>query len=181
MDLYEPPSSIHNLEPEATVEWIMDNYGEDLKRFIFTYVRNKSHTDDLFQEILIIIYKRIDSFQERSSLKTWLYRITANKCKDYLRSPLNRLMIWKDQIQEGEDHFTPEQYSLMNEQKKEIIQAIMHLPIKYREVLILQYYKEYSVQEMSELLKINASTIKTRVMRAKEKLKHELKEEYLNE
>lgn len=181
MDRHESPPAILDLSSEEAMEWIMDTYGESLKRFIYTYVKNRSQTDDLFQEVLVTVYQKIETFQERSSFKTWLYRIAANKCKDYLRSPINRLLLIKDQIHEKYTDITPEQSYMMNEQKHQLMQAIFALPIKYREVLILQYYKEFSIQEISELLKINPSTVRTRLMRAKERLKQELKEEFFYE
>lgn len=177
----EYPTYIHTLSRDEAMEWIMDEYGESLKRFIYTYVKNKAQTDDIFQEVLFTVYQKIDTFQGRSSLKNWLYRITANKCKDYLRSPFHRIFIWKEEISGEVSNSTPENTYLLDEQKRTVIEAILKLPIKYREVLILQYYKEFTIQEISDLLKVNPSTIKTRIMRAKEKLKDLLKEDFLNE
>ncbi|MFC5465358.1 sigma-70 family RNA polymerase sigma factor [Lederbergia graminis] len=165
---------------EAAIEWVMDHHGESLKRFIFTYVKNRAQMDDVFQDVMLTVYQKIDTIRDASSLKNWLYRITANKCKDYLRSPLHRLFIWKDEVFEKTTQ-TPEHFVLLDEQKREVIKAIMNLPIKYREVLILQYYQEFSIEEISKLLDVNPSTIRTRIMRAKEKLKVKLKEDYLNE
>lgn len=175
------PFHIQSMDKEKTMEWIMEEYGESLKRFIFTYTKNRAQTDDIFQEVLLAVYQKIDTYEGRASFKNWLYRVTANKCKDYLRSPMHRLITWKDQMKEKSDAVTPEQSFLLNEQKRLVIQAILNLPIKYREVLILQYYQEFSIQEISELLKVNPSTIKTRIMRAKEKLEIVLKGDYFNE
>ncbi|MFC4558402.1 sigma-70 family RNA polymerase sigma factor [Virgibacillus kekensis] len=177
----ESPPAIHQSNIDETIIWVMEEYGESLKRFIFTYVKSRSQTDDIFQEVLLVIYHKIDTFQGKSSFKTWLYRITANKCKDYLRSPVHRVISLKDQFKERESDQTPESSLIEVERKHELIDAIMALPIKYREVLILQYYKEFSIKEMSELLKVNSSTVKTRIMRAKDKLKQSLKEDYLDE
>jgi RNA polymerase sigma factor (sigma-70 family) len=175
------PSSIQSSDREGAVEWIMEEYGESLKRFIYTYTKNRAQTDDIFQEVMLTVYRKLDTYQGRASLKNWLYQVTANKCKDYLRSPIHRLIIWKDQIKDKSTTNTPEQSILLDEQKQMVIESIMNLPIKYREVLILQYYKEFSIQEISDLLQVNPSTIKTRIMRAKEKLKLELKGEFFDE
>ncbi len=177
----EFPDKILENGREPFIEWVMEEHGESLKRFIFTYVKNRAQTDDIFQDVLFTVYRRVHTFRQQSSFKTWLYRITANRCRDYLRSPLTRLFIWKDQVTEKVNEETPEQSLIMNERKNETIKAIMNLPVKYREVLILQYYQEFSIQEISNLLKVNLSTVKTRIMRAKERLKQELKEEFLNE
>ena len=63
----------------------------------------------------------------------------------------------------------------------ELIEAILKMPIKEREVLILYYYKDFSVKEISHLLGLNESTIRSRMMRARNKLKRELREVYLYE
>ncbi len=173
--------SIHSLSKDQAIEYIMDQYGEELKRLIYSYVKNHSQTDDLFQDIMMKIYEQLHTFEERASLRTWLYRITANKCKDYLRSPFHRLFIWKEKFLERADNKTPEKTVLLDEKKREVIRAIMELPIKDREVLILRYYQGFSIQEISDLLQVNPSTIKSRIMRAKGKLKKELREEFLYE
>ncbi|WAA12564.1 sigma-70 family RNA polymerase sigma factor [Fervidibacillus halotolerans] len=162
------------LTKDESIEQIMDTYGEELKRFIFTYVKNRSQTDDIFQEVLLTVYRRLDTLKDSRSLKNWLYKITANKCKDYLRSPIHRLIVWKEEITENTND-TPERAVVMSERKRELIEAILKLPIKYREVLILQYYKEFSIKEISELLNVNPSTVKTRIMRAKEKLRQNMR------
>ncbi|GGA89697.1 RNA polymerase subunit sigma [Ornithinibacillus halotolerans] len=177
----EMPISIHSLSRDEAIEWIMDEYGEGLKRFIYMYVKNRTQTDDLFQDILLVVYQKLDTYEGRALLKNWLYQITANKCKDYLRSPFHRLFIWKEDLLEKGTDSTPEREYLLDERKRAVIEAILELPVKYREVLILQYYMEFSIQEMSDLLKTNPSTIKTRIMRAKEKLKLLLKEDFLHE
>lgn len=169
------------LNLEETLLWIMDQYGEELKRFIYTYVKNHSTTDDLFQEVMLIIYQKIDTFRRDSSLKTWVYRITANKCKDYLRSPAKRIILWKNQFSEKRHGYSPEKQVLQNEWKERLIDEIMNLSIKDREVLILRYYKEMGTNEIAALLEENASTIHSRIKRAKQKLKRQLGEVFIDE
>jgi RNA polymerase sigma factor (sigma-70 family) len=177
----EIPISAEVLSRDEAIEWVMDEYGEGLKRLIFTYVKNKTQTDDIFQDVLLTVYQKIDTFDGRASLKNWVYQITSNKCRDYLRSPLHRLLIWKEEISRKASSMTPEKMYLLDERKRMIIEAILTLPLKYREVLVLQYYKELSIQEISNVLQVNPSTIKTRIMRAKEKLRAILKEDFLDE
>lgn len=65
-------------------------YGEDLKRLIYTYVHDWNETEDLLQEVFLKIYKNLDQFNKNSSLKTWIFRITVNTCKDYLKFRLRQ-------------------------------------------------------------------------------------------
>ncbi|MRG87394.1 sigma-70 family RNA polymerase sigma factor [Salinibacillus xinjiangensis] len=159
---------------ERAIEYVIDNYGETVKRIIFTYVKNYVATDDLFQDFLITVYRRLDSFQGESKLKTWLCRIAINKCKDHLKSPVNRIIYLREHIHDTGHSKSPEQLSIKDEERQQLINAIFSLSIKYREVLVLRYYQSLSIKEISELLHLNESTVKTRIARGKGKLRSKL-------
>jgi len=76
---------------EEAIVHIIDYYGKGIKWLIFTYVKNYAQTNDLFQDFLLKVYQNIGQLHRESSLKTWLYWIAINKCKDYFRSPINRI------------------------------------------------------------------------------------------
>ncbi|MBB6454883.1 RNA polymerase sigma-70 factor (ECF subfamily) [Salirhabdus euzebyi] len=159
---------------EAAIEYVIDHYGEIVKRIIFTYLKNHAQTDDIFQEFLITVYQKLDTFKGEAKLKSWLCRIAINKCKDYLRSPLHRLILLKDQIQVSNSEKSAEQISIEEENRQHIVNAIFQLPIKYREIFVLRYYQSLSIQEISEWLEMNESTVKTRLARGKKKLETRL-------
>ncbi|WP_010650335.1 sigma-70 family RNA polymerase sigma factor [Oceanobacillus massiliensis] len=164
--------NILEIPKEEIINFIINSYGEELKRIIFTYVKNHSQTDDIFQEVLIKTYKGLDKFRGDSSLKTWLYRISINKCKDYLRSPIHRLI--PHNLKAIREEKTLEQSRIEEEQQNIVAEAILSLPIKYREVIVLRYYKDLSIKEISQALNTNESTIKTRIQRGKKNLKKNL-------
>ncbi|GAA0489630.1 sigma-70 family RNA polymerase sigma factor [Salinibacillus aidingensis] len=165
---------------EDFMELIFNHYGENIKALIYTYVKNDAQTDDIFQEFLISVYKNIDGFQHKSKLKTWLYRIAINKCKDYLRSPIHRLFTsFDDQTPAEKINETPEKQLLNREAETNLVEAILSLPVKYREIFVLRYYQSYHLKEISEFLDINESTVKTRFMRGKKKLKSKLGGDFL--
>ncbi len=148
----EPPShqdSVDLLEMDSTeaLEKIMDEYGDDVKRFVYTYVKNQADTDDITQETFITVYKKLHTFQHKSSLRTWIFSIAVNKSKDYLRSFHTR-----------HDNFS------------ELMDYIMKLSIKYREVLILYYFNDFSIKEIAHSLNQKESSIKTRLNRSRSKL-----------
>ncbi|MGP4107606.1 sigma-70 family RNA polymerase sigma factor [Virgibacillus sp. L01] len=159
---------------EEIIYYIIDFYGEEIKRLIFTYVKNHAQTDDIFQEFLIKTYKKLSGFNSNSALKTWLYRIAINTCKDYLRSPIHRFLQYNESMKSIKKQKSAEQISLEKERQQTIIQTILSLPIKYREVITLMYYKHLSIKEISQSLGINESTVKTRIMRGKRKLRTKL-------
>ncbi|SIA97522.1 RNA polymerase sigma factor, sigma-70 family [Mycobacteroides abscessus subsp. abscessus] len=123
----------------------------------------------------------IKGFEKRSSLKTWLYRITVNQCKDYLKSYYIRKIFLTDDTKEQTTEQTPETITLRKLNDQGIVDHIMSLPKKYREVLILRFIHELESKEIAEILSVPLDTVKTRIRRAKDKLRPTLKEEYLNE
>lgn len=152
---------------------LLNEYGEEIKRLIFTYVHDYAVTDDLVQEVFISVYKKLDQFEGRSNHKTWLYRIAINKCKDYLRSPKRKYQQLMDSFNIRAKKDT-ESTVLEAERNNELIQEVMKLPVKYREIIIFYYYQDFSMKEITEILDINMNTVKTRLSRAKDKLKSSL-------
>ncbi len=161
---------------EEAVEYIMDQYGESLKRTIFTYVKNHHTTDDIFQDVLLQIYRKWDRFNGNSQLKTWAMRIAINRCKDYLRSPIHRIKIATDKWREQKDPHYTEQKVVQKEQWDEIAEAILHLPVKYREVMILTFQQDMTQKQIAEATGTPLSTIKTRMQRARQLLREKADE-----
>ncbi|NLP52956.1 sigma-70 family RNA polymerase sigma factor [Bacillus sp. RO1] len=157
---------------ENLLEGLIDDYGTELKRIAFLYVKDESLAEDIIQEVFISCYHHLDSFRKESSYKTWLIRITVNKSKDALKLWSFRNLVSKAEV---EPPFlevnTPESDTLLEMEKKELIQEVLELPIKLREVIILFYYKDLSIAEIVDILQLNENTIKSRLFRAREKLK----------
>ncbi|WP_223701327.1 sigma-70 family RNA polymerase sigma factor [Sutcliffiella deserti] len=159
-------------EREETVVKAMEQFGEEIKRVIFTYIKNYSAVDDVFQEVFLKVYKQLHLFRGDSSLKTWIYRIAINTCKDYLRSFKYRLHSW---MQPNVDELT-ESSVVREEERQELAALVLRLPLKYREVLILHYYRDFSVEEIGLILGSNKNTVKTRLKRGREKVKEMMME-----
>ena len=157
---------------DEVVELLMNEYGETIKRLVFTYIKDYSLTEDLTQEIFLTVYLKLDTFAGRSSIKTWVFTIAINKCKDYLRSWHYRKISYTNNLLDfiGTNK-GPENNLLDQSDRAELVKEILKLPIKYREVIILFYYKEFSIHDISVLLSISDSTVKVRLHRGREKLK----------
>lgn len=166
---------------EQVFESIMNEYGEDIKRLILTYVKDWSVTEDLVQDVFLKVYLKIDTFEDKASLKTWLYRIAINRCKDYFRSShYQKVKIIKNfSLMYGKTEQTPEDQILKKFEGDELVQEILSLSPKYREVILLYYYRDFSVEETAKILGLNRSTVKTRMLRARALLKESLGGEYL--
>ncbi|MFJ5771694.1 sigma-70 family RNA polymerase sigma factor [Psychrobacillus sp. NPDC093180] len=173
---YEGQNELTDLKanPIEAIEIIMNTYGNDVKKFIYTYLNNEADTDDVTQEVFVTIYLKLSTFQGKSSLKSWIYSIAVNKCKDYIRN--NRLRPSK-LIERITSLMTFQNINHVAEEYKQrslnegLFEKVMELPIKYREVIILYYFKELSVKEISFILNEKETTLQTRLLRARSKLK----------
>jgi RNA polymerase sigma-70 factor (ECF subfamily) len=158
---------------EECLIYLMNSYGVELKRLAYTYVKDWGKAEDLTQEVFVTCYEKLHTFQGNSAIKTWLYRITINKCKDVLRKK-NVLDYFS--LQELSQIFSKNEPSLhdqtsLDHDRLSLSEKVMSLPIKYREPIILFYYSELKIDEISQLTGLNTQTVKTRLRRAKDKLK----------
>lgn len=151
----------------------MEQYGTSLNKLAFTYLKDWTKAEDVVQEVFISCYKNLDEFREEAAYRTWLYRITVNKCIDLTRKK-NILDYFS--VKELKSYFFKKGDSAENEVVKkkdyeELANYVMSLPLKYREVIVLFYYEGLSINEISLITNINVQTIKTRLKRAKDQLK----------
>ncbi|WP_253805424.1 sigma-70 family RNA polymerase sigma factor [Fictibacillus arsenicus] len=166
--------------PQSEIDqlnYLMDEYGEEIKRLAFTYTKNWQQAEDITQEIFISAYNHISDFREQSTIKTWIYRIAINKCKDYVRSWHYTKALLTNTFYQKSNSLSPEEEYLEFEQKEQISKLILELPIKYREVIILYYFKEFSLEEIAAALDSNLNTVKSRLRRAKKNLETKMEKE----
>lgn len=153
---------------------LVAEYGDSLLRMCFLYLKDIHLAEDAVQETFVKVYKNYAAFDQKCSEKTWMMRIAINVCKNYLRSSW-----WKridtDAVLENFPAAEPD------EQDETLIYRIMELPPKYKEVILLHYYQEMKVREISETLGIPEGTVSVRLKRARERLKSKLKGWYYDE
>lgn len=169
-------SAIMKMHPFEAIEIIMDTYGDEIKRLVFTYVQNKADTDDVTQEVFVTVYQKLKAFQGKSSLRNWIYTIAINQAKDHLRSWQARNKKLKEKLRQSasflrKDQKTPEEYMIKQTTTNLLLTQVMDLSIIYREVIILYYFQDLSTLEISEILHTKEATVRTRLSRAPEKLK----------
>ncbi|WP_164669795.1 sigma-70 family RNA polymerase sigma factor [Virgibacillus doumboii] len=165
-------------DKEIILEKIMVEHGSDLVRLAFTYVKDKETAKDIVQNTFIKCYENLDNFRCESTLKTWLYRITINECKDYLRSWHHRKVQAKSFIQETVNSILPsaEDKVIRESENQEIKKFVFSLPKIYREVIYLYYYKSFIIEEIAEVTDLSINTVKTRLRRGRQKLKSIMEE-----
>ncbi|MGO5010874.1 sigma-70 family RNA polymerase sigma factor [Niallia sp. Sow4_A1] len=172
-----PPSN------EELLKELIELYAESIKRLAYTYVKNWSAADDITQEVFIKCYEKMEDFRGDSSYKTWLYKITRNKCKDYLKSKWYRSFYPTAFMQEriGNNEFSIEEHVINKLDDLELSQKVLALPTKYREIIILFYYEQLKMKEIEALTHLNVDTIKTRLRRGKKMLQKKLERSGGNE
>lgn len=160
-------------EKDAWFEGIMDQYGDRLTKLAYTYTKDWSLAEDIVQDVFITCYREYEKLEKISSYKAWIFRITINKCKDFLRSSFfKRVFVNSDLIShEKADPLSPEMSTVKASEEEFLSQCVLALPLKYREAILLYYYEGLSIDEISELLKINKNTVKTRLARGRGKIK----------
>lgn len=151
------------------LEVAFSKYGKQVFSLAYSFVKNKSLAEDVTQEVFFKVFRNIDSFKGKSSLKTWLYRITINQCKDTLKTNYIKSFLPLFHNESSIENF--ENQLIRDEESEELIQKISTLPQKYKEVLILFYFQDLHISEISEILKVNENTVKTRMLRARSLLK----------
>ena len=152
------------------LEQIVNEYGDALLRMCFLYLKDHAMAEDAVQETFLRAFRHQDDFQGKSSVKTWITRIAINVCKDMLTDPWARHRSGEDLPDEA----TPEP-SFSSEDRYVISGKIANLPPKYKEVILLHYYQELKLSEIAEILGESETTIKTRLKRARDMLRSELK------
>ncbi|UOQ87462.1 sigma-70 family RNA polymerase sigma factor [Gracilibacillus salinarum] len=169
----------HVQSKEELLNELIHYYGNDLKRIAYSYVKDMAQCDDIVQEVFISCYQHLHTFRGEAEYKTWLIRITLNKCKDYHRKWSFRNLIYHSSIKKHVDkesvRHSAEQEVMQQEGANEIFDAIATLKPKYKEVLILYYVQDLTLKEISEIMKFNLNTIKTRFNRGKDQLQKELR------
>ncbi|RDI36885.1 RNA polymerase sigma-70 factor (ECF subfamily) [Falsibacillus pallidus] len=160
-------------DKEKLLAQLMDAYGQSLLQLAYSYVGSKEIAEDLTQEIFVKCYQRMDQYQQKSSLKSWLWRIAINHCKDYLRSWHHKNIVVSEeqakQSSSGEKDI--EDQIVQSFEDEQLVNAVLQLPDTYREVIYLYYFEELTIKEISHVTGVNQNTIKTRLKRAKELLK----------
>jgi RNA polymerase sigma-70 factor, ECF subfamily len=168
-------------DPQQLLEHLIDLFGENVKKLAYTYVKDWAIAEDVAQEVFISVYKNLDRFRGDSSYKTWIYKITMNKSKDAIKTRFLRPTKLLGKLKLQNEVYEPSAEQNVFEEIGDIrlSESVMQLPVKYREVIMLYYYEGLKMEEIQQVTKLNLSTIKTRLRRAKTMLR-DLYEEGVN-
>ena len=137
-------------------------------RIAMMMLRNVADAEDAVQNVFLKFVEKEQEFHDEEHERAWFITVTKNYCRDQLKSA------WNKQVDFGE---IPEVASQEKVTENNLLPYIMQLKDKYREVLYLYYYEEYSIREMSQILGRGESTLQTQLANARGKLKKMLEKE----
>jgi len=137
-----------------------------------------SYDEDLEQEVYIKTYKNLDKYKEQNKFSQWICTITANLCRDYLKSSRFKLQKTsctdEDVLNNIKGGVNPEKEYSVLEQQRITLKAINALPKKLKQTIILYEFEDYSYEQIADKLKIPQGTVKSRINSARKILKEEL-------
>jgi len=152
-------------------EEVIEKYSDYITRMCVVWTQNEEAAKDCFQNTFIKLYKSSKTFNDSEHLKAWLLRVARNECNDYHRT------FWNKNVSIGLDREKLERVKNDSANKiqfdsdtENLVKALRKLSLKYREVLVLYYYQEYSTKEISDILQLSVNTVKSRLQRGREKL-----------
>ncbi|MBO4494332.1 MAG: RNA polymerase sigma factor [Clostridiales bacterium] len=150
---------------------LFKQFADDLYRFAISYVGTKHDAEDIVQEVFLKLLSKHVLFEKKIE-KAYLMTMTANQCKDLLKSSARKTNVDLDSSE-----WQLACYDGFSERNKDVFDELMRLEDTYRAPIFLFYYEGFSYKEISRILKISESAVAMRIKRGKEQLRFRLEEE----
>lgn len=155
------------MRSEAETNYAIEQYASMIRRICFYHLKNRADTEDVFQNVFLKYLLYEGTFADAEHEKAWFIRVAINACKDHLKSLFRRRTLPLDVLMEETAQLEPEQFDLM--------EAVLTLPTKYKDVIYLYYYEGYSAAEIGHILKTKESTVYSLLSRGRGMLKEKLR------
>lgn len=154
------------MQSEQEVNRAIEKYADTVRRLCLIHLQNSADTEDIFQTVFLKYVLRSMPFESEEHEKAWLIRVTINACRDLRRSFFKSRTVSLDDLVEVPAPVT--------QSHREVLEAVLSLPRKYKDVVYLHYYEGYTAAEIGEILGKNVNTIYTLITRSKKLLKEKL-------
>lgn len=154
------------MRSEQEVTGAIERYGDTVRRLCMLYLKNRADTEDIFQTVFLKYVLRSSPFSDAAHERAWLIRVTINACKDLRKSFFRSRTLPLEAIGEQAADIPPDH--------REVLEAVLSLPQKYRDVIYLHYYEDYTAPQISKILGKNTNTVYTLLTRSKALLKEKL-------
>lgn len=168
----------------AAFEQLVVRYQERVFRVLSRFTRDFAETEDLAQEVLVKVFRKLHTFQQDASFFTWLYRIAVNTATDALARKKRRNLTLVEDASELDTGHRESGHAgaaepLLHEELRRVTREVLGtLPDKYRTILKLREFEDLSYTQMSEVLGCTLGTIESRLFRARQRFKEALERLY---
>ena len=154
------------MRSEQEANRAIEQYADTVRRICMVHLKNYTDTEDVFQTVFLKYVQSAIQFESDEHERAWLIRVTINACKDLLKSFFRSRTLSIDQLIEQAAELPPD--------NREGLEAVLSLPAKYRDVVYLHYYENYTAPQISRILGKNVNTVYTLLTRSKKMLKEKL-------
>lgn len=149
---------------------VIEKYSPVVYRMAYSMVKNPQDAEDIHQEVFLKFLKKKPEFESEEHAKAWFLRVTINLAKNLWKTAWRQRVVSLGEVDREEE-------AALEQEEDKLIETVKKLPQKYRTVVHLFYYEEYSLEEIARILGAKPSTVRTRLTRARQKLKELLKED----
>ncbi len=150
------------------IDIVIEKYKNNLYAVAFNICKNAQDAEDVVQDTFIKYWSQQKEFESEQHLRAWLFRVAINQSKNKINT------FFRKKTVPLEDYM--ETMTFETNEASELFEAVMNLPAKYRIVIHLFYYEDYSVTEIADILKLTPGNVKTRLSRGRMSLRNTLKE-----
>ena len=154
------------MRSEGETRRAINQYADMVRRICLLHLKNRTDTEDVFQDVFLKYAMHDAAFENPSHEKAWLIRVTLNACRDLLGSFFRSRTVPLDQVLESA--------APAGSENREVLEAVLSLPPKYREVVYLHYYEDYTAPQISRILHKNVNTVYTLLTRSRQMLREQL-------
>lgn len=151
------------MRSEEEINTAIEQYADTVKRICIVHLKNHADTEDIFQTVFLKYALSSAVFENTEHEKAWFIRVTINACRDLLRSFFRSRTVPLDVLADQEAPSFAD--------NREVLEAVLSLPAKYRDVVYLHYYEGYTAPQIEEILGKKTNTVYTLLTRAREQLR----------
>lgn len=159
---------MYSFASDEYIEETIKKYSSSMLKTAFSLLKSTADAEDAVQEAFIKLLTKAPEFENDEHCKAWLLRVTVNISKNMLKSARRKNLPLTEEIPYREKH-------------DDVLPYVLSLDEKYRAVIHLYYYENYSIKEIAEILSLPSATIGTRLSRARKTLEKLLKEDFSDE
>lgn len=190
----DPENDIRLLErlkagDESALRELADLYGPKIYQLAFRYLRNREDAEEVTQDVLFKVYRKVDLFRGDAALSSWIYRITFNAAMSRLRATRQQRAHTGDaavfsadaaeqvpspRVEQADWSQMADEHVFRSELRRRLFAAVLTLPVTYRAPVVLRDIQGLSTEEASAMLRVQRQTLKSRLHRGRLILRRQL-------